>query len=273
MGNLTLDLELARRMESAEAEAAVSCAEKMRELQGDGYAGVERLAGGVAVYCGPNSPVTQAVALGLNGPVTAQEFDRLEAFYFSRNETVRVETCPMADATLLVHFGQRGYRVTEFSNVMARTLAGEESRPAPQDIEIYKAAPQVLDLWTLTVAQGFAEQFPVTDELLSVMKMFSMGKNTECYLARIDGRVAGGATLAIRGTIAGLFGASTLPEFRNRGVQTALLQTRLKNAAEAGCDLAMSLAAVGSISQRNIMKQGFQVMYTRAKFERAAPTA
>jgi len=61
------------------------------------------------VYCGANSPVTQAVGLGLNGPVSKEEFDRLEEFYFSRKEAVRVETCPMADATLLEHYKERGY--------------------------------------------------------------------------------------------------------------------------------------------------------------------
>src|ERR1700680_4882328 len=93
-----LTLELARRIEFAEAEAAVSCAETMRELRaGDGSA-VERVCGGFAVYCGAGSPVTQAVALGLDGPVTSEEFDRLEEFYFRRKEPVRVETCPMANA-------------------------------------------------------------------------------------------------------------------------------------------------------------------------------
>ena len=100
------------------------------------------------------------------------------------------------------------------------------------------------------------------------MKMFAMGKTTECYLARIDGRVVGGATLAVRGGIAGLFGASTLPEFRKRGVQTALLHARLRRAAEAGCEWAMSLAQPGSHSQRNITRLGFQTLYTRVKFER-----
>jgi GNAT superfamily N-acetyltransferase len=100
------------------------------------------------------------------------------------------------------------------------------------------------------------------------MKMFALGKNTECYLARIDERVVGGATLAVRGRIAGLFGASTLPEFRKRGVQTALLEARLKRAVEAGCELAMSIAQPGSRSQRNITRQGFQTLYTRVKFER-----
>ena len=123
----------------------------------------------------------------------------------------------------------------------------------------------------MTVAQGFAEHYPVTHEILSVMKMFAMSKNTECYLARIDGRVVGGATLGIRGRIAGLFGASTLPDYRNRGVQTALLHWRLRRAVEAGCELAMSLAHPGSHSQRNITRLGFQTLYTRVKFERPCP--
>ncbi len=79
-----LDLELARRIELAEADAAVAGAEAMREVQHAVNAEVERIAGGFAVYCGANSPVTQAVALGLNGPVTKEEFDRLEEFYFAK---------------------------------------------------------------------------------------------------------------------------------------------------------------------------------------------
>jgi GNAT superfamily N-acetyltransferase len=137
-----------------------------------------------------------------------------------------------------------------------------------EGIEIRLAAPEELDLWVMTVSQGFAENYPVTQELLAVMKMFARSKNTECYLARIHGRVVGGATLAVRGRIGGFFGASTLPDYRRRGVQTALLYTRLRRAAEAGCNLAVSLAQPGSRSQRNITRLGFQTLYTRVKFER-----
>jgi GNAT superfamily N-acetyltransferase len=272
MENILLTLELAGRIEFAEAEAAVSCAETMRELRSGAESAVDRVCGGFAIYCGAGSPVTQAVGLGLDGPVTSEEFDRLEEFYFSRKEPVRVETCPMAHGSLFEFFGQRGYRVTEFSNVMARPVGGSEELPESDGVDIRRAGREELDLWTLTVAQGFAEHFPVTQGLLDVMKMFSMGKGTECYLARIDGRVVGGATVALRGNIAGLFGASTLPEFRKRGVQTALLHTRLRRAAETGCDLAVSLAQPGSASNRNIARRGFQTLYTRVKFERDAKT-
>jgi GNAT superfamily N-acetyltransferase len=269
MPNLILDLALAREIELAEAAAAVGCAEMMKRLQPDSVAAVEALAGGYAVYCGANNPVTQGVGLGLSGPVGGEEFDRLESFYFRRNEPVRVETCPLAHASLVEHFRERCYHVSEFSNVMLRPVTGGDDKPASQGIKIRRVEREEIDLWVSTVAQGFAESFPVTRDLLRVMKMLAMGEHTECYLALVNGAIAGGATLAARGRIAGLFGASTLPEFRGRGVQTALLHARLRRAVELGCELAMSIAQPGSISQRNITRQGFQTLYTRVKFERS----
>lgn len=262
-----LSLELARELEMAEAGAAAACAERMQATAGSDAAAVMAVAGGFAVYCGANSPVTQAVGLGLGGPVSKEEFDWLEEFYFTRKEPVRVETCPLADVTLMEHYRDRGYFVSEFSNVMVRPV-GNAEMPTSSEIEIQRASHGEMELWTLTVAQGFAENYPVTKELLDVMQLFASENNTECFLAWTDGRVAGGATLAVRGRIAGLFGASTLPGFRGRGVQTALLEARLRRAGELGCELAMSLAQPGSGSQRNITRQGFRTLYTRAKFER-----
>ncbi len=274
MTALILDLALARRIELAEAQAAVDCAEALERVRPGGVGAVERIAGGFAIYCGAGSPVTQAVGLGLEGAVSEEEVDRLEEFYRSRKEPVRVETCPLADASLIRHFGERGYRVTEFSNVMALPLRGWTSpevdglSPAA-GVTIERIGKQQMDLWTLTVSQGFSENFPVTQEILEVMKMFALGANVECHLARVDGAVAGGATLALRQGVAGLFGASTLPAFRNRGVQTALLKERLRRAVTENCDLAACIAQPGSSSQSNVVRQGFSVLYTRVKFERA----
>jgi hypothetical protein len=262
---MELTMDLARELELAEAHAAVRCAESAKSVE----SAVEPIAGGYAVYCGAGSPVTQAVALGLQGPVNAGEFDRLETFYFSRHEPVRVETSPMADASLMTFYRQRGYHVSEFSNVMARPI-GKHGKDMllPAGMSIRMVGPDEIDLWTLTVCRGFADSYPLTEELLGIMKMFALVQGTDCCLASIDGQAVGGATLAVRGTIAGLFGASTLPEFRRRGVQTGLLHWRLRRASELGCKLAMSIALPGSVSQRNITRAGFQTLYTRVKFER-----
>jgi ribosomal protein S18 acetylase RimI-like enzyme len=268
-----LDLALSRRIELAEAQAAVSAAEALRRRRPESGTAAEPIAGGFAVYCGTNSPLTQAVGLGLDGPVSEEALEQLENFYRERNEPVRSETSPLADASLFEHFGKRGYRVTEFSNVMARSLtASPASKAVPavaNGIAIEKVPPEQVDLWTLTVAQGFVENVPVGQELLEIMRMFALAHNVECYLARVEGAVAGGGTLTLHDGIAGLFGASTLPAFRSRGVQTRLLQARMARAVEAGCDLAVCLAQPGSSSQRNVVRQGFSVLYTRVKFEKA----
>jgi len=272
MTSLTLDRALSRRIELAEAHAAAAAAQALAEFRPGAGVAVARIAGGFAVYCGANSPVTQAVGLGLDGPVHDEEFDALEQFYASRNEPVRVETSPLADLSLIEQFGKRRYRVTEFTNVMARSTS-ETHLPtalseAADGISVERIAPEQIDLWNLTVAQGFAEHHPVTQEVLDVMRAFASAPQVECYLARVNGALAGGGTIILRDGIAGLFGASTLPGYRKRGVQTALLESRIARAAECGCDLVVCLAQPGSTSQRNVMRRGFSVLYTRVKFER-----
>ena len=68
-----LNLELARRTELAEALAAVEGAETLARLRPGSGAAVERIGGGFAVYCGANSPITQAVGIGVAGAVSEEE--------------------------------------------------------------------------------------------------------------------------------------------------------------------------------------------------------
>jgi len=57
--------------------------------------------------------------------------------------------------------------------------------------------------------------------------------------------------------IAALFGTATVPEFRGRGVQTALINRRLWEAASAGCEFAVVSTMPGGGSQRNTERRGF----------------
>jgi GNAT superfamily N-acetyltransferase len=135
----------------------------------------------------------------------------------------------------------------------------------PSGVSVRVSAPDEAKLWTETVAQGFAEHYPVTPLMLDVMEGF-YGRRDGCFfLAFVDGNVAGGAGAFANHGVGGLFGASTLPAFRRRGVQAALLAARLAWARERGCDLAVSFARPGSISHRNIERHGFRVAYTRTK--------
>lgn len=271
MEPILLNLELARRIELAEAQAGAAAAISLGEMKPETGACVEQIAGGWAAYAGAGSPVTQAIGLGLNGePVSEDEFARLENFFRRRNEPVRVEACPLAHASLFEQLGAAGYRVTEFTNVMARNTGEPEpqQRTSANAIRVRRVAATEIALWTRMVTSAFAEGQPPPEAILEIMKAFALAEGVECYLAEIDGKPAGGGTLILRDGVAGLFGAGTLPEFRRRGVQTELLRVRMERGREARCDIAICLAQPGSSSQRNVMRRGFQVLYTRVKFEK-----
>jgi len=54
------------------------------------------------------------------------------------------------------------------------------------------------------------------------------------YLARVEGRSVGGATLYVHGAVGYLADSATDPAFRRRGVHTALLMRRIEAAKAAG---------------------------------------
>ena len=84
------DLELARRLEGAEAFAAEAFARLLAQRRPGADVAVEDVAGGRAVFAGAGSPLTEAKAVGLHGPVVAADFDRMEAVFFCRGEPCRV---------------------------------------------------------------------------------------------------------------------------------------------------------------------------------------
>ena len=268
-----MDLELARRVEMAEAFAARACAEGAIRLRPELAFAIEPIAGGIAVFTGVGSPVTQAIGVGLNGPVTELELDRLEEFFWSRGARAELELCPLVDLSLYEQFARRGYILIEVSNVLVRRLSENDLFDAPPPgVTLRETEPGEASLWTQTVAQGFAEHFPVTPEILDVMDSFFHREGAASLLAFVEGKVAGGAVVSAHDGVGGLFGASTLSDFRRRGVQSALLAARLAWVRDRGCDIAVSIAQPGSASQRNIERQGFRVMYTRTKLARAKPS-
>ena len=106
------------------------------------------------------------------------------------------------------------------------------------------------------------EDFP--REIIARAERDFVAAAAQTYVALRDGIVAGGAASRITDGVAQMIGAATAPEHRRRGIQTALLATRLADAAEAGCDIAVVTTGPGSKSQQNVQRQGFHLLYTRA---------
>ena len=95
-------------------------------------------------------------------------------------------------------------------------------------------------------------------------------RGSRSYLAYRNGVRAGAASLRECEGVAQFCGAATLPEHRRKGVQSALLSTRLDDAAGHGCDVAVVTTQPGSKSHENVQRRGFEVLYTRAVLVHAA---
>ena len=249
------DVSLARRVEAAEAAIGCACAEQQA-----GAVTLE-VGGGTALFLGPESPLTHAIGLGLNGPVRETEIERLEAFFRSRGAGVSIELCPLADTAFLTSLGERGYRPHEFNNVLVKLLAGSEENFTPR---VRRATETEKDLWSYTVGHGFFEQAELTEEEMNVGRAIFQMPAAVCCLASLEGgEVAAGAALSVRNGLATLFADSTVPQARRRGLHQELIGARLNEARAQGCDLATASAAPGSASQRNYERLGFRVVYTK----------
>ena len=253
------DLALAQRLEAAEAANARGCTAIHPE------AATLDVAGGCAVFVGVGSPLSHAVGIGLNGPVNEQEIDRLEAFFRSRGSKVSIELCPLADCGILGKLGDRGYRVTEFNNVLVKRLAGAEILLTPR---VRRALPDESDIWSHTVGRGFFDEPELTTEEMDVGRAICAMPGALCYLAATEtGELAGGAAAAVYDGLATLFADSTIARHRRTGLHRELIAARLNEALVQGSDLATATTLPGSGSQRNYERMGFEVAYTRVTLE------
>ncbi|MEN3331938.1 MAG: hypothetical protein V7641_1303 [Blastocatellia bacterium] len=264
-----IDRNFAHRLELTDAHGGVAFARAAADLFPESAATAEPFAGGWAIFAGIDSPVTQAFALGLSGPVEEDEIARMEEFFHNRGAATNVELCPYADLSIVDIFRRRGYSLIEFSNVLVRKLSAEDAQLSfDSAVRVRHPETHEARLWAETVARGFLPEGELPQMMIDLMITSLHSAVGAFFLAEIDGQVAGGGVLTMHDGVAALGGASTLPAFRNRGAQTALLRARLAFAAERDCDIVMVSTLPGSTSQRNVERQGFRVVYTRSKLSR-----
>ena len=266
----TVDLDLARRLERAEATANAAAVESRRELQPGVGADWTEVAGVYAMFDGPDSPMTQTFGLGLFAPFLARELDEVEQFFDARGAATNHEVSAFAPRETLSLLGARGYTPIEASTVLVRptSLPAEGGSAA---VTVRPLTEGDAPLWCRIAGQGWgAESAELGAFVESLGAVVAHARGVTTFLAELDGEPVAAGALNIANGVALLAGASTIPSARRRGAQLALLEGRLAFAAAHGIDLAMIVTQPGSASQRNAERRGFRPVYTRAKWQRQA---
>jgi GNAT superfamily N-acetyltransferase len=233
---------------------------------------VRPFAGGVMGFHEPGSWQNQVSGVGLAGTVSDDEIDSMVEFYVSRGVEPRVELSPFADESLIAGLGARGFVVREFEHVLARELpAGEDldallpfGRPAGLTLEIVdKSDGDAINRAVEATLRGFYPDGDIPQPMVDGCRNSLLLDSTLTLFARIDGVLVAAGSLS-RGTqVSSLMGVSTVPEFRRRGVQQALVVARLAAARERGCVLVTIGSRPGMSTERNAMRLGFRVAYTK----------
>ena len=261
------DHELAKRLERAEGFACVQFAAARKNVFPDCDSAWIRCAGADVVFDGVDAPTTQTFGLGLFEELTPGLLDEIERFFLERGASVMHEVSPLAGATTLDLLCARTYRPIEISNVMFRTVERPESE-GRDGIRVRVVEVDEAERWAAVSAQGWTHEHPELKEFVEKMGVLMVAREqSPCFLAEMDGVAGAAGGLSLHEGVALFAGAATVPEFRRRGLQGALLEARMRYALEHGCDLAMMVAEAGSNSQRNAERQGFRVAYTRMKWK------
>ena len=262
------DKDLAKRLERTEARSNASFVEARTKTSPESGAEWMEVGGVYAMFDGIESPCTQTFGLGVFEAATHEVLEKLETFFKEKTAPVFHEVSPMADASLINLLIERGYQPVELTSVMFMPLAeiGRNFAVNPKiKTRVIEAGEE--KLWAQTSANGWATEMEGLAEF-----MLDFGEvSANCaggfpYLAEVENAPIATGMLFIFDDAAMLAGASTVPEYRRQGAQSALLDARLKFAAEKGCTLAIMGASSGSQSQRNAEKNGFRIAYTRTKW-------
>lgn len=211
--------------------------------------------------------LNRVVGLGLNDTVTGDTTDALIEDYRSRNvPRFFVQLGPAAIAQgLPALLESHGFQQYNFWAKLYRDLTNLP--PDNTDAVIRTVDASESAGFGNLVAKAF--DWP---DLLAPWFSATVGQpNCRHYIAYVDSLPAAAAMLYTLGDHAWLGFAATLPAFRGRGLQHALITKRLHDAARAGCTRAVVETARDTEEKpcqsfRNLRNLGFEVAYLRPNY-------
>lgn len=222
--------------------------------------------GGCAISL-PSAP-----AIGLNRVLGLMSLNDLEQAYEwmhgksgDRFVQINIDRAPLGTKDWILAKGLHEY------GVGWAKLVHDGSSPnlsGPDTIRTRRVRAEEATLFGSMVCKGF--NFPST---LAPLWSAIVGKGGwSCFFALNGDNPVGTAAMYVSGTCAWLGGGTTIPEFRNRGSQKALIRSRI----EHGCRSGVSRFAVETlapadgepnISFENLRKVGFRYAFHRKNFK------
>ncbi|CAN5759886.1 hypothetical protein BH23CHL2_BH23CHL2_06900 [soil metagenome] len=163
-------------------------------------------------------------------------------------------------------FAAHGFQPDHDEQIWWRPLDDVEAQSEPDGVRIVPATPLDRDVFAAVLNEGFG-----ADENAGLGRAFAavIGKEGwHHYIAEVDGEPGSAAAMFVSEGVADCFVASTRSAARRRGAQTALINRRMLDGREAGCDIATAQSVTDNASPRNFERHGFLPVYRRTIYSR-----
>jgi GNAT superfamily N-acetyltransferase len=267
-----VDLALVRRLEATAATASLDLVNAIKLLDPASVAEGREFLGGALIAMGPGRYVNRAIGVSTT-EISARGLDTIEQFFAERGLRSVIELSSWAPTSTLNELAQRNYTPAWFRSVFA-LRPGSTLGSLRTDVRIDQVGDHNAAQWLEVFARGFEAEHGETrvanDE---IGKAGRIAPNAHTFLAYLDDEAVGCGSMQVVDDIAWLGGAATVPAFRKRGVQAALVAYRLQLASELGCELAAVTALSNGPSARNIVRLGFPHTHTQVVVEQRPASA
>ncbi len=207
--------------------------------------------------------VNHVIGLGRVASPSSKELDSIAEFYADVGVQYAVAVSDAAERDdLASRLLERGF-AEDYAWVKFRRGV-EPARGIETDLRVEEVSSDHAHAFGEIVVSGF----DLPRALAAWFAAIVGRRGWRCYLAFADGVPAATGALFVHGRMAWVSFAATVPEFRRRGAQSALLERRIADAVSAGCESLVTetgeiVDGKPSNSYRNILRAGFEVAYRR----------
>jgi GNAT superfamily N-acetyltransferase len=244
--------------------------EAFRSLIGGWEEGRVADIGGALCTSVPAAPgsalLNRAIGLGLLQPASEEMLDEIERFFADAGVQYGITVTPDAEPRELTTWLEargfsRGYAWTKFQRGLA------PAGPQSTDLAVERVDADRGHVF----ADVFQRAYGTPELLRPRLEEIVAAPGWHCFVAYADGAPAATGAVFVTDEVGWLGMAGTLPEFRRRGAQTALLAARFDAARHACCTVVVtetgeSVEGRPSNSHRNIVRAGFEPVYVRQNY-------
>ncbi|MGN6378997.1 MAG: GNAT family N-acetyltransferase [Gaiellales bacterium] len=229
--------------------------------------------GGAVAVASPAAPMlmmNRVIGLGVHEPASDDELDEIGERFADRRHMIGL--APGAEpADLADRLRARGYLPGNAWVKFRRSAISPA--PVATDLRVERVEVDQADEFARVVAEGYGMGPSAGEPLRQVVGR----PGWACYVAYAGDEPAAAGMVFVGAGAAWLGGAATIPRFRRRGGQSAIMAERIRHAASCGCRRIVTETgelAPGQpdVSHRNILRFGFEAAYVRPNFVSPEPS-